>query len=63
MRLIHAPVRTDAAGRASRWLDLSADPLLSTIAASAPRQWNFQFWYRDNGGSNLTDAVAVDFLD
>ncbi len=53
---------TDAAGSASRSLDLTSEPALSQIAALAPVTRYFQFWYRDAGGTmNLTDGLQIDF--
>ena len=62
-RLLHPPVFTDIAGHAERRLDFQSNPVLSDITLTVPGQWNFQFWYRDAGSSNTTDALSVDFFD
>lgn len=52
---------TDASGGAYRRLDLTLPPMVQEILNAAPVTMNFQFWYRDAGTTNLTNAVEVAF--
>lgn len=58
---VHPILATDAAGGAWLALDLDSEPALSQIANAAPVTMNFQFWFRDGSGWNLSDGVSVDF--
>lgn len=51
-------VLTGAAGDASLALDFNAS---YATGLSAGATLYFQFWYRDNGGSNLSNGLRIDF--
>jgi hypothetical protein len=51
-------VVTDASGARSFAIDFNA-PYAAAITAGAALY--FQFWYRDQGGSNLSDGLRIDF--
>ncbi|MEL6715782.1 MAG: hypothetical protein AAFP86_18520 [Planctomycetota bacterium] len=54
---------SQASGTVRLALDLGAIPGPSSLlSVQAGETWNFQAWYRDGGGSNFTEAVAVDFV-
>lgn len=42
-------------------IDLSALPIGGGTPVLPGDTWNFQCWYRDQGSSNFTDAVSLDF--
>ncbi len=52
------PLVTDGTGSASRPVDYN-EPYSAHITAGATLY--FQFWYRDQGGSNLSDGLRIDF--
>lgn len=56
------PHLTDAAGVLERDLDFTQLPLSSGTGAILPGSTaNFQFWFRDTGGFNLSRAVSATF--
>jgi hypothetical protein len=56
------PHLTDAAGVYERTLDFSATPMSSGAGQLTPGMTaNFQFWFRDTGGFNLSNAAAATF--
>ncbi len=55
-------LQADAAGAVELGIDLSAVPLptgTQIVMAGDTRYW--QFWFRDGGSSNFSDAIAIDF--
>ncbi len=58
-RLAGQVPQSDAAGAASFVLDRSLVPVQLGLSGAA--QLNFQFWYRDGGASNFTNAIRVFF--
>ena len=56
-------VVTDPAGTASTRVDLLNGKHGAQIGAVAPITLNFQFWFRQNGSSNLTRATRVHFVE
>jgi hypothetical protein len=59
LRRLYPPVQTDALGWSSTTLDFSTLPPGGAIAGGD--MWNFQFWYRDAGSSNFSNALSVLF--
>jgi hypothetical protein len=56
-----SPVQNSGlAGQAVRAVDLN-NPPLPAGQVTAGSTWNYQFWFRENGSSNLTDAVSIIF--
>ena len=56
--------RANSYGTAARSLNLNAAPVLGTIVPGTA--WNFQLWYRDQGGPggngfNVSDGLNVAF--
>ena len=52
-------VVTDGMGDGSYLVDFTSLAPAGTILAGS--QWNFQFWYRDGGSANTSDALSVIF--
>ncbi|MFK7742985.1 MAG: hypothetical protein AB8H80_21915 [Planctomycetota bacterium] len=58
--LIRLPViQTSATGVASSKLEFT--PQLMNLGVLASTRWNVQFWFRDGGTANLSDAITVGF--
>lgn len=58
----HGVIQSNASGEVVFAVDLTAIPLpnsTTAVMAGDTRYW--QFWYRDNGTSNFSDAIQIDF--
>ncbi len=56
---VYPIVQTDATGAGARPVDFATLPPAAPILPGS--QWNFQFWYRDGGSSNTSNALSVLF--
>ena len=55
------PQNSGAAGEVQRLVDLT-NPPLPAGQVTAGSTWNYQFWFRDGGSSDLTDAITIQFV-
>jgi len=63
IRRLRPPILADSSGTATRALDLAVGPELTGITLAAPITMYFQYWHREAGNSNLTNALRVHFVE
>lgn len=55
-------LRADDGGAVSRDLDFTTSPMNGSFITNAPVTANFQYWHRQNGLNNLTDAIGIELV-
>lgn len=55
-------LRADGSGVVSRPLDFTSTPMSTSFITNVPVTANFQYWHRQNGLNNLTDAIGIELV-